>query len=639
MKTVLPFALLAMAVSIPCRADFADGLQAYDRGDFAAALKEWLPTAERGDAHAEYNVGLLYATGGHGVEQNYTEAAGWYRKAAEQGILAAAYNLAILYSNGQGVERDYAQAAKWFTKPAEMGIGIAQQNLGDMYYEKGPFQNYTEALKWYREAAGQGLAKAQYDIGVMYDLGQGVPSDYKEAIKWYRLAAEQGQAGAYTNIGILYYNGQGVKRDLIQAYAWFRRAALAGEPRALDLLSVASEKMSPKEMEKGNDLAASWNAPKTASVEAADRAALEAALFKKPEVQPSGEAARSVPAADAAVQTSAPTTPYEWTGVERIVAVGDLHGDFEQFVSVLESANLIDGEGNWIGGKTHLVQTGDILDRGPDSRRIMDLLMKLERQAAAAGGFVHVLIGNHEAMNVYGDLRYVSPAEFTAFSDPNSVAASGYSYSGPQMLAKPDLNRTDWEPPQEPPGFAAYRTALGPSGKYGKWIAAHNTVIKIDDTLFVHAGISAKYAGWSLAKINGEVREELTSALKLRGGVATDQDGPLWYRGLGQGSEATLEPLVENILSNYGVKRIVIGHTYANGAVLPRFSGKVILIDVGLSRAYGGAGKLGCLLIENDKAYALQRGQKLELPTDSGNSLALYLKQTAMLENAAAQSR
>src|SRR5579864_4282595 len=109
--------------------------------------------------------------------------------------------------------------------------------------------------------------------------------------------------------------------------------------------------------------------------------------------------------------------PGVWSGVERIVAVGDVHGDYDQLEAVLKTAGLIDAQGNWAGGKTHLVQTGDILDRGPDSRKCMDLLMRLEKQAEEAGGYVHALIGNHEAMNVYGDLRYTSPGEFAAFRD------------------------------------------------------------------------------------------------------------------------------------------------------------------------------------------------------------------------------
>ena len=104
----------------------------------------------------------------------------------------------------------------------------------------------------------------------------------------------------------------------------------------------------------------------------------------------------------------------EWTGVERVVAVGDVHGDYGGFVEVLRSAGVIDQKLRWTGGKTHLVQTGDVPDRGADSRKAMDLLMNLEKQAAKAGGQVHALIGNHEAMNLYGDLRYTVPGEFAA---------------------------------------------------------------------------------------------------------------------------------------------------------------------------------------------------------------------------------
>src|SRR6185295_5418060 len=90
-----------------------------------------------------------------------------------------------------------------------------------------------------------------------------------------------------------------------------------------------------------------------------------------------------------------------WTGIDRVVAVGDVHGDHDQLVAVLRSAGLLDAQLKWSGGKAHLVQTGDILDRGPDSRKAMDLLMRLEVEARAAGGEVHCLIGNHEAMNCY----------------------------------------------------------------------------------------------------------------------------------------------------------------------------------------------------------------------------------------------
>ena len=96
----------------------------------------------------------------------------------------------------------------------------------------------------------------------------------------------------------------------------------------------------------------------------------------------------------------------------RLVVVSDVHGDLGQFVTVLTQAGVIDGARKWTGGTTVVVQTGDVPDRGPDSRKVMDLLMDLEKQARKAGGVVHALLGNHEVMNMVGDLRYVTPEEY-----------------------------------------------------------------------------------------------------------------------------------------------------------------------------------------------------------------------------------
>jgi hypothetical protein len=318
--------------------------------------------------------------------------------------------------------------------------------------------------------------------------------------------------------------------------------------------------------------------------------------------------------------------PGIWTNVERIVAIGDVHGDYDSLAAVLKSASLVDDQGNWAGGKTHVVQNGDVLDRGPDSRKAMDLLMRLEKQAQEAGGYVHALIGNHEAMNVYGDLRYTSAGEFAAFRDENS-----------EKLREAELKKAhpadaaQWLA-QHPLGYFEHRQQMGPGGYYGKWIAGHDAVIKINDSLFLHGGIGPKYVSMKIREMNQRVREELQDLSKLNGGIARDTEGPLWYRGLAQGDES-LAPLVDKIRKNFGVERIVVGHTYASAAITPRFDGKVILIDIGLSRVYDGIGKVGCLVIDNGKPpYALHRGTRLELPTDSATDLLRYLKQAAALD-------
>ena len=116
----------------------------------------------------------------------------------------------------------------------------------------------------------------------------------------------------------------------------------------------------------------------------------------------------------------AATVQDDWQGVERIVAIGDIHGDYDNYIEVLKNAGVINRRGRWSAGKTHVVQVGDIPDRGPDTLRIISHLQKLEKQASKAGGRLHLLIGNHEHMNITGDLRYVHPGEYEAFETRNS---------------------------------------------------------------------------------------------------------------------------------------------------------------------------------------------------------------------------
>jgi hypothetical protein len=326
---------------------------------------------------------------------------------------------------------------------------------------------------------------------------------------------------------------------------------------------------------------------------------------------------------------------------ERIVAIGDVHGDYDQFVRLLRAVGIIDGKDRWTGGKTQLVQTGDLLDRGADSRKVMDLLMRLERPARRAGGAVHSLIGNHEAMNVYGDLRYVSAGEYEAFRNSRSVEVRSQFYEqaveelkrNPPPAGLPEFDkayRAKWEA-ERPLGYFEHRLAFGPNGEYGKWIRGNDAVMRVGDTLFLHGGIGPKYADLSVDEINNRVHEELKDFSKLQGGIVLDAEGPLWYRGLAQESEAALQAHVEHVLKAFGVKRVVIGHTPQPGVVMPRFGGQVLLIDIGLSAAYGG--NFACLILEQGKAYAFHRGQKLELPASSDKEQVLaYLEKAAALD-------
>ena len=321
--------------------------------------------------------------------------------------------------------------------------------------------------------------------------------------------------------------------------------------------------------------------------------------------------------------------------VQRVVAVGDVHGDVHQLVNVLQAAGVIDRKNKWTGGKTHLVQTGDVLDRGPDSRKAMDLLMDLEPQAQKAGGAVHALLGNHETMNLYGDLRYVSKEEYASYTNGNSEQLrDAYVNLLLDDLTKkktppadPEAFRKQFDA-EHPLGWVEHMQMFAPQGKYGKWLRQHNAIIKIDDAVFLHGGISPKFAGKSIQEINGTIRAELNDFSKIQNGMTADDDGPLWFRGLAQGVEAPLSEHVDQVLKNYGVRHIVIGHT-PQAAVLPRFGGRVIVIDVGLSKVYGGPP--AALIIEGGKYYALHRGKRLELPADGGDLLP-YLKAAAALD-------
>jgi len=330
-----------------------------------------------------------------------------------------------------------------------------------------------------------------------------------------------------------------------------------------------------------------------------------------------------------------------WTGVQRIVAVGDVHGDYQQFTALLRQAGIIDKKDNWTGGKTHLVQTGDIPDRGPQTRKILDLVMKLERQAKTAGGFVHPLIGNHEAMNMYGDLRYVTPLEFAEFEDRSSARLRDYAYDlhvkdleeNPPQEGLPTLDesyKAQWEQ-EHPLGYFEHRNEFNPEGEYGSWIRRNNAVIQINDTLFVHGGLSPKYVDWEISTLDQQISAELSDFSKIRGGVAIDAEGPLWYRGLATGPEETLTEHLDRLLAEHGAQRIVIGHTPTIGTVMPRFGGKVLMIDVGLASYYGK--RMACLVIEDGKPYTLHRGERLELPRDaSRGELLRYLTAAAALD-------
>ena len=340
-------------------------------------------------------------------------------------------------------------------------------------------------------------------------------------------------------------------------------------------------------------------------------------------------------------------------GVSRVVALSDVHGAYEAMVATLAAAGIVGEESTWTGGNAHLVIVGDLLDRGPRSRDALDLLMRLETEAAAAGGRVHVLIGNHESMNMIGDLRYVSAEEYAAFA-PDETAEERdrwYQAWAKRHSANPDdvAVREQFDG-RYPAGFFALRRAFGSEGAYGKWLLTKPVIAVINGTAFVHGGLSPQIADIGLEGVNVDLQQQLADyvravetliaaevllptdnhydyvdiidqylpGLQADPAVATAMadvrrlataslittDGPLWYRANVSCSGIIEEHRVVDVLEAIGAHRVVVGHTpTTNRRVLERFDGKVIEVDTGmLSAYYRGSGN--ALVIEGDSIVA-----------------------------------
>jgi len=331
----------------------------------------------------------------------------------------------------------------------------------------------------------------------------------------------------------------------------------------------------------------------------------------------------------------------QWQGIARIVAVGDIHGDYDQYIKVLRDAAIINRRGNWIADDTHLVQMGDLPDRGPDTDKIIAHMQKLEDQAETDGGKVHALIGNHEVMNVGGDLRYVHPGEYAALTGRNSRRLQDAYYQrvveymqqqNPELQLAPD-HRQEWNT-EFPLGFVEHRNYWGPEGEFGQWVSQHNAVVKINNILFVHGGISPQILGLNISEMNEKIRSELSDqSLSLEDRLSESEDGPLWYRGLASNDEASELPHVLQVLDFYDVEHIVIAHTPEPGAIIPRFNGRVLIVDVGISQYYGGYN--ASLLVQDQQLFSIHRGETIVVPTGDMPLLPYYQRIAEMEPDAA----
>jgi len=369
---------------------------------------------------------------------------------------------------------------------------------------------------------------------------------------------------------------------------------------------------------------------------------------------------------------------------ETIVAIGDVHNDFDDFVAILRHTGLIDNQKRWTGGNTTFVQVGDLLDRGPKPREVMDLMMALEKEAASAGGRVVSLLGNHEVMNIMGDLRYVTPLNYASFADGNSEKRQKAAYDEyvkwraghASLLAElpqpMELTETEWMA-RHPAGFIEHREAFGPKGEYGEWLRRHAALAEIEGVIFLHGGIHPGLGKTKPDEMNNRIHDEMKEfdALKqylqnekiilpffnlqeinnvlqaeviaeLKSHVSTNDErrakiqeflrhvdwlsvrveGPLWFRGYDQWSDEEGAPQVSKLLEGYKATHLVVGHTVQKGGrIRPRFGNKVFLIDTGMLSSYYPGGRPSALEIcGNAKFIAVYLDQQVVLLDSAGSS-------------------
>jgi hypothetical protein len=368
---------------------------------------------------------------------------------------------------------------------------------------------------------------------------------------------------------------------------------------------------------------------------------------------------------------------------ESVVAIGDVHNAFDDFVAILRRTGLINEQNHWAGGKTTFVQVGDLLDRGPKPREVMNLMMALEKEAPQAGGRVVSLLGNHEVMNIMGDLRYVIPMNYASFADGNSETRRKAAYdeyvkwkdSHASLIAElpqpMELTEAEWMA-RHPLGFIEQREAFGPKGEYGAWLRGHDAVGEIEGVIFLHGGIHPDLANtkldamnkrihdeiktfdaskeylqneklilpfFTLQELNSVLHAEVVAELKSRVPATNERqarileflrhedwfsvrvNGPLWFRGYDQWSDEEGAPQVSKLLERYKATHIVVGHTVQKGGrIRPRFGDKVFLIDTGMLSSYYPGGRASALEICGDaKFIAVYPDQQVVLLDSAGS--------------------
>ncbi|CAK9146421.1 unnamed protein product [Ilex paraguariensis] len=289
-----------------------------------------------------------------------------------------------------------------------------------------------------------------------------------------------------------------------------------------------------------------------------------------------------------ALQTTYPTP-------DRLVAVGDLHGDLQKSKQAFRLAGLIDTSDRWSGGSATVVQVGDVLDRGGDELNILYFLEKLKREAAKVGGTIITMNGNHEIMNLDGDFRYVTKSALDEFRNwANWYGIGNVLKSLCDGLEKPkdpfDGLPLDF-PGVKPEFFNGIRTriaALRPDGPIARRFLSKNlTVVVVGESVFVHGGLLPKHVVYGLQRINEEVRDWISGFReRVSNELVRGRNSVVWLRKYSDELAKNCDcSTLEHVLATIpGVKRMIMGHTIQESGINGACDNRAIRIDVGMSK-------------------------------------------------------
>ncbi len=264
---------------------------------------------------------------------------------------------------------------------------------------------------------------------------------------------------------------------------------------------------------------------------------------------------------------------HEFDKAEKLLVISDIEGNFAAFRKLLQKSAVIDSNFDWTFGNGHLVLTGDFFDRGNQVSEVLWLIYSLEDKAKAAGGYVHFILGNHEIMNLSGDLRYVH-----------------CKYVQNTILLK-----------------EKYVDGMyGSFSELGRWLRTKNIVEKIGSILFLHAGISPEINRMdiTLQQLNDLTRPHYPDSNSIYKNKNIDTifsgAGPFWYRGYYIPKSGNITGQIDSTLKKFNVKQIATGHTVIGDTITVLEKGKLINVDV-----HHASGHSEALLIEGNKYYRI----------------------------------